>query len=231
MQDAIRLHPQYGSAIFQLGQVHYLDSDYEASTGLLTKVQPDAPEYPQARFMLGMNAYRLGDYAKAVQIFSALPATYDVLVNLGASLSAGGGTGAIDAWRHALTRNPAGAEAAFNLAYASYTSGEWDVAASRLAQFLQAHPRDSETVFLLGRTYEKLGRTAESQRLTAQALKLSPRLQRWLEQPIPNLARVRSQFDATELRTSAAGGIWNDARRNRKMAAEAAEKALTGPRN
>jgi len=230
LQDAIRLHPQYRSAIFQLGQVYYLDSDYQASMDLLARIPPDASEYPQARFMIGVNAYRLGDYAKAAQMFSALPATYDVLVNLGASLAASGDAAAQTAWRRALMQNPTGVEAAFNLAYSAYAAGEWELAASRLAQFLQAHPRDSETVFLLGRTYERLGRAEESQRLTAQALRLSPRLQRWLEQPIPNLARVRSQFDATELRMSAAGDLWNEARRGRKAAAEAAEKALTGPR-
>jgi tetratricopeptide (TPR) repeat protein len=229
LQDAIRLFPQYRSAIYRLGQVHYLDSDYQASMDLLTKIPADAPEYSQARFIIGMNAYRLGDYAKATQIFSALPPTYDVLVNLGGALAASGNDAATSMWRRALEQNPSGSEAAFNLAYLAYSKGEWEVAAGRLAQFLETHPRDSETVFLLGRAYDRLGRTVESRRLTEQALKLSPRLQRWLEQPVPNLARLRAQFDATELRTAAAGGLWNEPRRARKAAAQTAESALAGP--
>ena len=131
--------------------------------------------------------------------------------------------------RRALELNPSGAEAAFNLAYFAYSKGDWELAASRLAQFLQAHARDSETVFLLGRAYDHLGRVDESRRLTAQAFRLSPRLQRWLTQPVPNLVRIRAQFDATELRLSG-GGVWNDARRRRKAEAQAAEEASTSPR-
>lgn len=230
LQEAIRLHPPYRSAIYRLGQVHYLDSDYQSSSDLLTKLPSDDPEYPQARFMMGMNAYHLGDYAKAAQIFSSLPPTYDVLVNLGASLSVTGDAAATSAWRRALEQNPSGSEAAFNLGYFAFSRGDWELASTRLAQFLQDHARDSEAVFLLGRVYDRLGRAEESRRLTAQALQLSPRLQRWLTQPIPNLARTRAQFNATDLRLSASGGIWTDVRRLRKAAAQAAEDALTGPR-
>jgi tetratricopeptide (TPR) repeat protein len=230
LQDAIRLHPQYRSAIYQLGQVYYLDSNYQASIDLLTKIPEGAVDYPQARFMIGMNAYRLEDYTKAEQVFSTLPPTYDVLVNLGATLAATGNPAAVSAWRRALEKNPSGTEAAFNLGYLSFSKGEWELAASRLAQFLQDHPRDSETMFLLGRTYERLSRMDEAQRLTAQALRLSPRLQRWLDQPIPNLARARSQFDATELRTASTGGIWNESRRKRKVVAQAADDGLATSR-
>ena len=230
LQEAIRLHPQYRSAMYQLGRVHYLDSDYESSSDLLTKLPADAPEYPLARFMMGMNAYHLDDYAKAAQIFSALPPTYDVLVNLGASLSGTGNAAAASTWRSALEQNPSGSEAAFNLGYLAFSRGEWELASTRLAQFLQSHARDSETAFLLGRVYDRLGRMEESRRLTAQALRLSPRLQRWLTQPIPNLARIRAQFNPTDLRIAASGGIWTDARRLRKAAAQAVEDAVTGPR-
>jgi tetratricopeptide (TPR) repeat protein len=230
LQEAIRLHPQYRSAMYQLGRVHYLDSDYQSSSDLLTKLPADTPEYPQARFMMGMNAYHLGDYAKAAQIFSTLPPTYDVLVNLGASLFVTGDAAATSAWRRALEQNPSGSEAAFNQGYFAFSRGDWELASFRLTQFLRGHARDSETVFLLGRVYDRLGRIEESQRLTAQALRLSPRLQRWLTQPIPNLARVRAQFNPTDLRMSASGGVWTDARRLRKTAAQAAEDALTGPR-
>ena len=108
--------------------------------------------------MIGMNTYHLGDYAKAAQIFATLPPTYDVLVNLGASLLAGGSdSDATSAWRRALDLNPSGSEAAFNLGYLAFSKGDWELAATRLAPFLQNHPRDSETVFLLGRTYDRLG--------------------------------------------------------------------------
>jgi len=230
LQDAIRLHPQYRAAIFELGQVYYLDSNYKASSELLTRIPANAPEYPQAQFMIAMNLYHQAEYARAAQIFSALPPTYDVLVNRGASLAAtGDDVAATAAWRRAVELNPSGTEAFFNMAYLAFSRNEWELASSRLAQFLQDHARDTEAVFLLGRAYDQLGRADESRRMTSQALRLSPRLSRWLTQPVPNLVRLRAQFNATELRLSA-GGVWNDARRLRRAAAQAASNALTGPK-
>jgi tetratricopeptide (TPR) repeat protein len=231
LQSAIRLHPQYRAAIFQLGQVHYLDSNYKASSELLNKIPANAPEYPQAQFMVAMNAYHLGEFGKAAEIFSTLPPTYDVLVNRGASLAGTGDTaGAVSAWRRAVEQNPSGTEAPFNMAYLAFSRSEWDLASSRLAQFLQEHARDTEAVFLLGRVYESLGRADESRRLTGQALRLSPRLSRWLTQPVPNLVRVRTQFSPTELRMASAGGLWTEARRLRRAASDLASNSLTGPR-
>ncbi len=54
---------------------------------------------------------------------------------------------------------------------------------------LSLRGRDSEALFLLGRTYEKLGRVEESQKLIAQATRLSQRVERWLNQPLPKLER------------------------------------------
>lgn len=231
LQSAIRLHPQYKAAIFQLGQLHYLDSDFKVSSEFLEKIPANAPEYPQAQFMIAMNAYHLGDYTRASEIFSTLPPTYDVLINRGASMAAtGDAAGATSAWRRALEQNPAGPEAPFNLAFLAFSRSEWELASSRFSQFLQEHARDSEAVFLLGKTYDSLGRAEESSRLTAQAMRLSPRLGRWLNQPVPNLTRVRTQFNPTELRMSVVGSLWNNERLSRRTAAQEASTALTGPK-
>ena len=99
---------------------------------------------PQARFMIGMNAYHLGEYAKAAQIFSALPPTYDVLVNLGASLAAAGdAAAAMTAWRRALDANPIRNRSSVQSGILGLPQEEWELASSRLAQFLQEHPRDT----------------------------------------------------------------------------------------
>ena len=84
LQDAIRLHPQYRSAVYQLGYVHYLDSNYQASR--------DSGE--DSGRCVGISAGTIhdrdervppGEYAKAAETFSPLAPTYDVLVNLGVS--------------------------------------------------------------------------------------------------------------------------------------------------
>jgi len=215
LQDAIRLHPPYMSAIYQLGLVHYLDSDYDISTRLLERIPPDVPEYPMARFMIGMNAYHINDYARAAAVFSTLGPAYDILVNLGASLAAGGDLeGAVSVLKLAAEQDSSASEALFNLGYVAFIRGEWDVASNQLSQFLKARGGDSEVLFLLGQTYGRQARSNESRRLIAQAVRQSPPLERWVTQGVPNLLRVRTQFDATELRMP--GGVWNEARRSRK---------------
>jgi tetratricopeptide (TPR) repeat protein len=231
LKDAIRLHPQYTAAIYQLGQTYYLDSNHKSSIDLLEKISAAAPEYQQARFMLAMNHYHLGDFARAGNIFSSLPSSYDVLVDLGAALAAKGDpAGADAAWSRALAAKPSGTEAAFNLAYGAYLRGDMENAASRLTQFLRSNGRDAEALYLLGQAYDRLGRTSDSQRVVAQALRQSPRLEKWVGQPIPNIARVRTQYNATELRLSFEGTLWNEARLGRKNAAQDASDLLTGRR-
>lgn len=232
LKDAIRLHPQYTAAIYQLGQAYYLDSNYKSSSDLLEKISAVAPEYAQARFMLGMNYYHLGEFTKATAVYSSLPSSYDVLVDLGAALAGkGDSTGAEATWRRALMVNAAGAEASFNLAYIAFTRGEMQAAVTRLTQFLRSHGRDAEALFLLGQAYDKLGRTAESQRVVTQATRLSPRLEKWVGQPIPNIARLRTQYNATELRLPFDTTIWNEARLARKAAAQNASDVVGGRRN
>ena len=74
----------------------------------------------------------------------------------------------------------------------------------------------------------RLGRTGEAQQFTAQALRLSPRLSRWVGQPAPAAIRVRTEFDATELRMPA--GIWTEARLSRRVAARTASESSSGAR-
>jgi Flp pilus assembly protein TadD len=160
-----------------------------------------------------------------------LPARYDVLVNLGAALAGkGDAAGAEAAWRRALTLDTADMEASFNLAYLPFSRGEMEPAARRLTQFLRSHARDAEALFLQGQAYERLGRVADSQRVIAQAIRLSPRLEKWVGQPIPNLARLRTQFNPTELRLPVGATIWNEPRLSRRKAAQDASDFLSGRR-
>jgi tetratricopeptide (TPR) repeat protein len=217
LQEAIRLHPQYTAAMYQLGQSYYLDANYKASSGLLERVSAVSPEYPLARFMLGMDYYRLGDAAKAIAVFSTLPPSYDVLINLGAAHALeGNAAAAYTVWRRAASVPTDTQEALFNLAYLAFNQGDVDTAADGLNEFLRNHNRDAEAQFLLGRVYERIGRTEDAQRLFTQSTRLSPRLERWVGAPLPNLTRLRTQFDATELRLPAGVSLWTEARLSRK---------------
>jgi len=84
-------------------------------------------------------------------------------------------------------------------------------------------------LYLLGRTYQQTGRVDEAQRLIARAVRLSPRLERWADSEIPNILRVRAQFDATSLRMQGGITLWNPPRLARKAAANRALNALKEP--
>jgi hypothetical protein len=63
-------------------------------------------------------------------------------------------------------------------------------------------------------------------RMTGQALRLSRRLGRWLTQGVPNLVRVRTQFNASALRMSSDNGVWNPNRRQRRATAQEVSASL-----
>jgi tetratricopeptide (TPR) repeat protein/TolB-like protein len=219
-QDALRLHPQYTAAMYQLGRQYSLNLDFKDSTPMLEKVPEGSREFLQARFMLGLNHYNAGDFEKSIAIFSALPPIYDVLINLGMAYAGNNDfAGASTAWKRASELNPLGTEAPFNIAHLGVTRGErsdLDAAAKSIEQFLKLNSRDAEAIFLQGRIYERLGRVDESQKLIATAVNLSPRLARWVNQPLTNFRRLRPQPNVTDIRIAPQATIWNDERLQRR---------------
>ena len=158
-ENAIRLNPRYSAAIYQLGRQKYLEGDFRESTQHLEKLASADREYPSAQFIVGTNNYRLGDDAAAASVFAALPQTYEVLVNLGAALSAKGDpAGALSAWKRGAELDPFADEAIFNIGYLSFVRGDFDNAAKSFEQTLRLQGRDAEALFLLGRSYERLGK-------------------------------------------------------------------------
>ena len=212
-ENAIRLNPRYSAAIYQLGRQKYLEGDFKASNQQLEKLAFADREYPSGQFIVGMNNYRLGDYASAASVFGALPQTYEVLVNLGAALSAKGDpAGALSAWKRAAELDPFADEAVFNTGYLSFVRGDFDSAAKSFEQTLRLQGRDAEALFLLGRSYERLGKTEDAQRTIAVATRLSPRVERWLFQPLPKLDRLCITPPTSSLNARGATRAWTQDR-------------------
>jgi tetratricopeptide (TPR) repeat protein len=137
---------------------------------------------------------------------------HDVLINLGAAFSRRGDLlSALAAWQRATTLEPLTSEAFFNLGYGGYLRGDSERAEKNLVESLRLRGRDSEALFLLGRTYEKQGRLDDSRRLIAQASRLSQRVERWQNTPLPRLERL---VTATTFRSH--DDVWNDRRLARR---------------
>jgi len=114
---------------------------------------------------------------------------------------------AADAWRRAIDTDSLASDAFFNWGYLSLIKDDLESAARNLTESLKLRGRDSEALFLLGRTYEKLGRLEESGKAIAQASRLSQRVDRWLTQPLPKLERL-----ATSTLFRSRGEIWTEQR-------------------
>jgi tetratricopeptide (TPR) repeat protein len=212
LQTAVRLYPQYSAALFQLGRAYHLQREFRMSNQWLQKLPDSTPDRSQVQFMIGLNYFYLGDYAHAITAFQNLPPIYDVLLNLGAAFSQKGDVpSAMTAWTRAATIDPLASDVFFNMGYLSYTRNDYEAAEKNLTSSLKLRGRDSEALFLLGRTYEKLGRTDESQKLIAQSTRLSQRVERWLTQPLPKLERFAT---TTSFRTHE--DTWNDKRLARR---------------
>jgi len=215
LETAVRLDPEYESAFLQLGRAYHLQHDFKASNLWLQKM-PSSFLRPQAQFLIGLNYFYLNDYARAATAFQTITPTYEVLLNLGAALlQKGDNLSAIMAWEQAAEMDSLTSDAFFNLGYARYRRGDFDGAVKNLRDSLKIHGRDSEALFLLGRTYERLGRVEESQRAISQAARLSQRVERWLNRPLPDFIRLAMIMPSRSHRET-----WNDARLARRAAGE-----------
>jgi len=212
LQTAVRLYPQYGSALFQLGRAFHVERDFAISNEWLQKLPPAAPDRRQVLFMIGLNYFYLGQYERAITAFQQLPQMPDVLLNLGSALSRKGDmTAAMAMWKRAASLDPLGSDAFFNMGYVSYLKNDLDGAEKNLVESLKLRGRDSEALFLLGRTYEKQGRSEDARRLLSQAARLSERVERWMNQSLPKLDRF---VTSTTFRSHE--DVWSDQRLARR---------------
>ena len=215
LETAVRLDPQYESAFLQLGRAYYLQHDFKGSNVWLQKM-PSSFLRPQVQFLMGLKYFYLSDYTRSATAFQTITPTYEVLLNRGgAFFQKGDNLSAVMAWQQAAEMDPMASDAYFNIGYASFRKGDFDTAVKNLNESLKIRGRDSEALFLLGRSYERLGRIEESQRATSQAARLSQRVERWLNRPIPDLLRLAMSMPSRTHRET-----WTETRLARRAAGE-----------
>ena len=211
-ETAIRQDSGYTAALLELGRVYHLERDFANSNRWLEQIARLGPERLRAQFLMGLNYFYMGDHARSMAVFQQLPSTYDVLLNLGTAASQKGDfASAMAAWTRAPEMDPLKSDVFFNIGYANLLKGEAETAAKNLNESLNLRGHDSEALFLLGRAYERLGRIEESQRLIAQAARLSQRVERWATQPLPKLERLSTTTAFTN-----GTEIWTDQRLARR---------------
>jgi len=150
-REAVRLSPEYGAAIFQLGKTYFSARDYDNAAQWLSKVPHNDPASREANFYEGLSWYYLSQFAKAEDAFSfvvsRLPLT-EVYNNLGVVASRRGKR-AQDYFQKAVDADPQDPDYRFNLAVSLYRAGDTIGATRQLREALGLRPGDTEAKSLL----------------------------------------------------------------------------------
>ena len=149
---AVRLKPDYYTAMLELGKTYYEERDYEQAARWLARIPKTDARAREANFFLGLSDYYLGQYEAAQSAFgfvaSRLPLT-EVYNNLGVVASRRGQKDAVSYFQRAVEADPADADYRFNLATALYRSGDRAGAAKQAREALSLHPYDAEAKTVL----------------------------------------------------------------------------------
>ncbi len=146
--QAAALDSKFSGPPFELGKIALEQKQYARALEWLRRIAPNDPNYPEARFKMGLAAYAAGDYSGAAGYFREVTKTFplsEVYNDLGAAENQLNQTGAaVEDFRHALESDPNNTTYLFNLGTALARSNSPDEAAKRFQQVLAADPDDSD---------------------------------------------------------------------------------------
>ena len=150
LELAVKLSPDFGPALVDLGREYYNGQQYEQAADAFAKVDKNGPDGLEAGYYRGLSLMFSGDYAKAEQAFAdvarILPLA-EVVNNEAVAVSRQGhdGTGL---FVQAAADDPNSADYHFNLAVSLKHHGQAPGATNELAQCLRLRPADSEALAL-----------------------------------------------------------------------------------
>ena len=156
--QAARLDPNYSQPRFQLGRWHWERENYQIAADWLKQVAASDPHYRAAAFLLGLSRYQLGDYAGAEEAFAGIAKQIpvnEVFNNLGAAQARRDRPEALENFRRALEGDESDPVYHFNVGYALWRQGEFDVAADSFRAVLDRNSGDPEATLMLGRCLKR----------------------------------------------------------------------------
>lgn len=151
-KEAVRLAPEYSSALLQLGKTYYQGREYKNAIAWLEKVSVKDPAASESRFYQGLAAYYAGEYDRADKAFRFVAARFpltEVYNNLGVLESRRGRRSAIDYFRKAISADPQDPDYRYNLAVAWYRLGNREAAFKDVKEALALRSADPEARELL----------------------------------------------------------------------------------
>jgi len=152
--QAARLDEHFSQPNFQLGRTLFAKKDYKTAGQWLSKVSKGDSHFLEAAFLRGICKYHEGDFDGAVDQFkmvsNEIPLN-EVYNNLGAALSRKNDPAAADNFKKALDGDGTDPDYWFNLGYALWKQGRFELAAANFRAVLDRSPGDTEATIMLGR--------------------------------------------------------------------------------
>jgi tetratricopeptide (TPR) repeat protein len=158
--QAARSDPEFPHPCFYLGRMHFDKDNFRDAAAWLEKVGAAPAFDPDARFLLGLSRYEIGDFDGARIAYEQIARTRDspeVRNNLGAVLLRLDRPEALEYFRQALESDPKDPDYHFNLGYVLWKRGEYEAAAERFRAVLDREEGDQDAILLLGRCLKKSG--------------------------------------------------------------------------
>jgi tetratricopeptide (TPR) repeat protein len=152
--QAAHLDEHFSQPNFQLGHTLFAKKDYKTAGQWLAKVTKGDSHFLEAAFLRGICKYHEGDFDGAIDQFkmvsNEIPLN-EVYNNLGAALSRKNDPAAADNFKKALDGDEGDPDYWFNLGYALWKQGRFELAAANFRAVLDRSPGDTEATIMLGR--------------------------------------------------------------------------------
>jgi tetratricopeptide (TPR) repeat protein len=166
--QATKLDPQFSNATFDLGRLYLSQGNFSRAMGALERVPATDIRYGEARFNMGLAAFRSGEYGGANAYFHEVAKQYplsEIYNNIGAAENELNQPAAIDDFRRALEGDQNDPVYIYNLCLALVKNNRFDEAVPKLKALLTQSPNDTEAQELLNRAlrHESTPSTAKGQ--------------------------------------------------------------------
>lgn len=174
--QATKLDPQFSNPAFELGRLELSQKNFRQAIDWLQRIPANDSRYGEARFKMGLAAFRAGDFSAANGYFHEVGKQFpisEVYNNIGAAENELNQPAAIDDFRHALEGDQNDSTYLFNLGLALIKNNQFDEASGKLRLLLTQYPDDSEAQALLDRATQHDALSASNKTQPRERLKES----------------------------------------------------------
>ncbi len=182
LQKAISKNDKDGEAAYTLGRT-YLELENEKNAiPQFQKAISLEPSRNQWAYELGLIYYNQNDYKNALKCFdlsdkNGYNKNNDYYENYGfAQLYTGDAENGIKTLTQILERKPNNTELINNIANAMYETKRYDDALVYFKKLLDLNPKDANSLFMAGMTFQKMGQKEKGQKICDNAIAMDPSL-------------------------------------------------------